>query len=399
FILFLIINIPSPIKVQGDGVFYYGWATSVIFDYDIDLTNQLESVAEYDFYSKKFIEEKITTVTGYVPNPYAFGTAILWSPFVILAKIIENIWQTGNFETDGYSAIYMFSINFASFLFGVLAFFVVYKTLLFYFDRKISFLSVFVMWLSTPWIYYQFFEPSMSHSASLMMVSLFFWYSMRAINIKKYSWWIFGSIVFLMIAVRWQNVLFVIVIAPLFVKYFSKRINIESLIAIFFGSAFFVFLQMIFWKLTYGSYILIPQGNAFLGKSFYFVDTLFSTNRGFLLWSPIIFLSIMGFFYIFRKNKLIAIICISAFLFQWLLNSVLSDPGGGDAFGGRRFINTIPFLSVSLAAFFEKFWHKKIIFIGVGALIAWNFILIENYRNGSIPHQGTFNIFEIDYFF
>lgn len=400
FLLFLLINIPSPVAVRGDGVFYYGWLHSVVFDHDINLSNQLEYFSQYDFYSDKFTREKILTVTEHSPNPYAFGTAILWGPFVLFAhgfNAAANFFGCDFFDLNGYSAIYVFSVNFASWFFGMVSVLIIYKMLLYYFDAKTSIFAIIGLWLATPWVYYQFFEPSMSHAASLMMISVFLLSTIRVIHDQKVSCVALGVIVFLMISVRWQNILFIFAALPLLSYYNSLFIKRVFVVVTIFAMGAFFLLQSIAWKIVYGAYILIPQGSDFVGRSFYFLDTIFSTNRGLLVWSPIFICALAGIYYLFKKDKYIAISCVMAFIFQWFLNSVLSDPGGGDAFGGRRFIGVIPFLALSLGAFAEKVWSKKVV-VALVFLIFWNIILMQNYRINNIPHHGKFDVFNIEYF-
>ncbi|MEK7653012.1 MAG: hypothetical protein AAB358_00800, partial [Patescibacteria group bacterium] len=72
--------------------------------------------------------------------------------------------------------------------------------------------------------------------------------------------------------------------------------------------------------------------------------------------------------------------------------------GGGDAFGGRRFIEVLPFLALGLGALFDEFkryrWPVAII---ITIFILWNLVLMENYRQGIIPHTGEFDFLRIDY--
>ena len=395
-VLFFIINIPTPIKVHGDGVFYYGWATSMIFDHDIDITNQLQQTESYDFYSRYFLDHNIKTQTHLTPNPYAFGTALLWMPFIFITTVVYHL--VGIYDADliaqsGYSDVYLFVLNFTTWLWGSIALIMIYKTLKYYFNTRISFIATSTLWLATPFVYYQFFEPSMSHTASIMMSSIFLWYVVQSIHKQKISYMMIGSIIFLMIAVRWQNIVFIVAMLPVVVHFFSRRISIKLFMTVVLSTSIFFVIQSYFWKILYDAYVIIPQGSHFIGTSFYFMETLFSTNRGLLVWSPIIMISLIGAFFLYKKQPYIARACILAFLLQWIVNSLLSDPGGGDAFGGRRFISTIPFIAVLLGAFVKHtfVYKKSIVTIGI-LLIVLNMFLIQAYRLNNIPHSGTITI-------
>lgn len=432
FALFIILNTPKPIRIEGDGVFYYSWLHSAVFDHDIDFRNQYERFAEYDFYSRKFIEENKITPAGKMPNAYAFGTAIMWLPFFAAAHIVSFFLQNFNhelFRADGYSFLYVLFVNFSGAVYGLLAVFINYRTLRLIFrdhhEKLKTLTAVFAIWLATPWIYYQFFEPFMSHMASLFLVSLFVCILISAWNneaetnqknihqnfrvnyvanyIRKNLLLII--IVFLMISTRWQNAIFIFSCIPFLLA--NKRVSAFDAIKAFAQKIFpiilpiiaWIVVQSLAWHYLYGKYLLVPQGYRFIQFKFDGFYTLFSSDRGLLLWTPIVVIAILGVFYLFKKSKGLALAVMLAFAGQWAINSSLNDIGGGDAFGARRFIELFPFLSVSLIALFinfkKRFW--LISFISL-LFILWNFVLLVNYRKETLPKSGEFNIFKIRYF-
>ncbi len=384
FLVFLFLNLKSPLRIEGDGVFYYSYLHSAFFDHDFNFRNQLEHFSSYDYFSRKFLAENKLTDIGKTPNAYALGVAVMWIPFFLLAHLLTWIFRL---PLDGYSYFYVFFLNFSAWLFGILALILNYKNLRKFFNGKISFFSVLSIWLSTPWIYYQFLAPSMNHMASLFLASLFLFLSMREWREKKESR-LFTPVAFLMILTRWQNIFFVLFYTPVFLKNKKKILNILIPVLLFIVS------QALIWKNIYGQYFLIPQGHRFVGYEFHGLYTLFSSDRGLLLWSPVIILSLVGLVYLWKRCKFLTAITILIFLCQWVLNSSLNDLGGGEAFGARRFIETFPLLIFPLAAFLERWQKKKIVFFLLLALILGNFLLLENYRLGYIPRNGQFNFFQ-----
>jgi len=192
--------------------------------------------------------------------------------------------------------------------------------------------------------------------------------------------------------------LFLMVLWPSFI---SSRHNLKlisrRLLFIAIPAIIVWLIQTAIWKYLYGYYFLLPQGRGFVRFDFHGFYILFSSNRGLLLWSPIIILAVGGFYFLYQKSKYLFFIAISAFIVQWLINGSLNDLGGGDAYGARRFIETLPFLALALAAFWSKY-NRRWLIVGVTVLlISWNLILIENYRQGIIPHSDEFNILKINY--
>lgn len=395
FILFLIINIPSPLRIEGDGVFYYSWLRSLLFDHDFNFYNELNHFSSYDVGSKWMLDTDFKTYIGKVPNPYAYGTGLLWSPLNLVATFLSWILKL---PIDGYSFFYVFFVNFSSWLFGWLSFILVYLNLRKFFQDKISFWSALGIYLATPWFYYQFLEPSMSHMASLFMVSLFFNYIIKIYQNQKINLWFFSIMIFLMISVRWQNLLFLIVFVPLLPKYFHDFKSLfKIIISIIIPTSVFWLSQSLIWKYLYGYYFLLPQGRGFVRFDFHGFKILFSSDRGLILWSPIIILAFCGFYYLYKKSKTLFFISLLAFLVQLIINGSLNDLGGGDAYGARRFIETLPFLSLPLAGFWSNLKNKWPLIIITTILVLANVFFIENYRQGKIPHHGEFNILKINY--
>jgi len=395
FGLFLVINIPTPIRIEGDGVFYFSWLRSALFDHDFDFYNELKHFSAYDVGSQWMLETDLKTNIGKIPNAYAYGTGLLWWPLFSVANLLTWIF---NLSRDGYSWFYVLSVNLSSWLFGVMSFYIIYLNLKKFFSDRIAFWSSLGIYLATPVVYYQFFEPSMSHLASLFSVCLFFHLVIKIYKQENFNWWWLALTVFIMLAIRWQNLLFLMVLWPSFIssrhnlKLISRRLLFISMPAIFFWLT-----QMAVWKHLYGQYFLLPQGQGFVRFDFHGLYILLSSNRGLLLWSPIIILAVGGFYFLYQKSKYLFFIAISAFIVQWLINGSLNDLGGGDAYGARRFIETLPFLALALAAFWSKY-NRRWLIVGVTVLlISWNLILIENYRQGIIPHSDEFNILKINY--
>ncbi|MEI6288630.1 MAG: hypothetical protein WCP18_03615 [bacterium] len=400
---FVFLNFSRPIKIQGDGVFYYSYLHAVVFNHSLDVHDELSYFSAYDSGSQWFIQNNIKTPTGHTPNAYAWGTAIFWLPFIFIATLITWIanFFGHNLSLDGYSYWYVMAVNFGTLVAGFLVLWINYKIVRRLFDEKSAVKSLALILLATPFIYYQFFEPSMSHIISLFLVSTFIYLVFSEwLDYQRHPW-LLALVVFLMIATRWQNAIFCVLYLPIILR--TAKISIpNSLIQAFkfvLPVAIFAVIQGLLWHYLYGSYFLTPQGVRFIRPEFHGLYTLFSSDRGLLLWSPVLILAIIGWPWLWIKSKFLAIMAVLIFVGQWILNSSLNDLGGGDAFGGRRFIELLPFFALTLTALVERFgqyiraWRLVIV-----VFIFWNLLLVENYRLGFIQHSGTFNVFRVNYF-
>ncbi len=396
FLLFLVINIISPIRIEGDGVFYYSWLRSTLFDHDFNFYNELSHFSSYDVGSRWMIETNFKTTIGKIPNPYAYGTGLMWLPFFAVANLFTLILKL---PLDGYSLLYVWSINLASWIFGLIAWYLTYLNLRKFFVNQIALWTSLGAYLATPWFYYQYFEPSMSHLASLALVSIFLHLVINLYQRISVNLYVLSVIIFMLVATRWQNLLFLIILGPyIWESRHSLQLIIKRGLTILIPIVIFWLTQFAIWKYLYGHYFLQPQGRGFVRFDFHGLYILFSSNRGLLLWSPIIILAICGFYFLYKKSKLLFYISISAFIVQWLINGSLNDLGGGDAYGGRRFIETLPFLAFAIAAFWSQWKNKWLMRFATIVFVIWNLILIQNYRHNQIPHHGEFKLLKINYF-
>lgn len=89
-----------------------------------------------------------------------------------------------------------------------------------------------------------------------------------------------------------------------------------------------------------------------------------SPDRGVLWFTPIMFLSIFGFVFLFKKNEQGAKILLAIAGANILLYSMWGDPYGGWAFGSRYLVPTYALASIALA-FALSHWRKSLIFISL----------------------------------
>ena len=91
------------------------------------------------------------------------------------------------------------------------------------------------------------------------------------------------------------------------------------------------------------------------------IRSLFFPERGLLFFSPILILSFIGFFVLWKKNKELFFISIFTFLsVLWFRSTPYIKWWGGASFGLRHMMITIPFLMIPLIAVIEKINKKAV---------------------------------------
>lgn len=143
--------------------------------------------------------------------------------------------------------------------------------------------------------------------------------------------------------------------------------------------------QIIYWKLTSGEFFLNSYANN-PGEGMdwftpYFSEVLFSYKGGWLIYTPMMFLSIFGFYYWIKHDRSTGISGLITFLLFFYVVSCWTTWWYPIRFGHRGMFDIYPILAISLG-FFISFFKKKILYGVIGILILLN--LFQTYQT----HKG-----------
>lgn len=396
YILFCIVLL-TPRIIGNDGIGYYVYLRSFFFDHNLDFSN------EFAHYGNQYVIVGYSPVTGLPVNGMPIGSAILWSPFFLLAHIVTLILQHFNssWSADGYSPPYVIAICFASSLYGFLGLFLIYKMALRFFSEKSVFWSTLLFWLSSPMVFYMYLHPSMAHANSVFAVSLFLYLWLRIYLDEKNSltdWALLGLSAGLMTIVRLQDILFLLVPIICILVGTTGRSPLRNISKLVISLLFFMiaFLpQMLAWKAIFGSYFSGPESHQIGSKMDMFrpniLWVLFSGRHGLITWNPVILVGLMGLIYFYRKEKYFALSLTVVFLAQlWLVGS-WQQWWGAHSFGHRMFLTSAPLFIFGLAALLQYLFvqnYKKIIYVVGILLILWNFGLMFQYVTNLLDRDG-----------
>ena len=123
---------------------------------------------------------------------------------------------------------------------------------------------------------------------------------------------------------------------------------------------------------------------------------LFSSDHGFLTWTPILILAVVGLYLLRKRDKELASLFAIAFLAFYYLISFHACWDGISSFGNRFFISLTPLFVLGLAVFFSEFakWvgrerRAMAIASSVTALfILWNLAFIFQWGTHMVPARG-----------
>ena len=342
-----------PIDFKADSVWFYSYLRSMVFDGDLDFTNEIQKWG----YSLPSV-----TPTGLRSNTQSVGPAVLWSPFFGATHLyvrLQHFLGSSVFPANGYSIPYLRST-----VLGTLTVVVVGAFLCaFMMARKLgpvlAAVAVVGAIFTSTVPYYAFVMPAMSHGVTFGASAGFLWAWDRARRTPTLSSWTVLGVAFgLVVLCRSQGAVYLLLLFPLSVReMISGRVRWIWLLSAAAAAVIVFFPQMLAWKILYGQWITIPQGGRFFDLSSpNLLNTLISANHGFFNWTPIMFLGFIGLFLGLRKDPLLFAGGLLVFVATaWINGSVLgSHWAGGDAFGARRFTLVVPLMAVGLGLLLDK---------------------------------------------
>ncbi len=309
---------------------------------------------------------------------YSYGVAFFEMPFFLLAYLSRVIqgYNPGHFFAGDYSV----GMLLGACVYGVLGLLFMYKSLLReYKSKNADLLTCASFLLGTNLLHYITAAPGMSHIYSFFLISLIVYLTPRFY--ERATWGIFLGMGFLfgfVILIRPTNIL--VVLYPLLYGIkkwqdirgrwqFYQSHFLKLLVALL--PVFLVWLpQMYYWKYITGDWILYSYGEEGFNrwKNPVILQVLFSPLNGWLIYSPILALSMIGMPFLIKGNRqnglsVFLIFMVSLYLFaSWWMWYF------GGSLGYRSFVDLYPLLAIPFCFLMKKIlemgaWAKGALFV------------------------------------
>ena len=335
--------------IVSDGIGYYSYLPA-LFIYD-DLNYSYFYSDSLDYVAIRFGPGSFCyPVDNKAVNKYYCGEAIVMAPFFFLAEILT--YFSGN-ARDGYSFYYQASVAVAGlfyFLFGL------WMLILFLRNQRVKEINIalvaLLFFLGTNLIYYVLEQPYMSHGFSFSFVCWWLRISdLQAKYPKKYRWFLLAFIAGIIILIRPVNAILLLSIFAVYPQLKDFKVHVFKLfkqplvllvsILIFFS---IIGIQSLLYYKACGKFWVDSYGNeGFNFASPEIWNVLFSFRKGLFIYTPILLLTFIGFYY-FSKNYGITrliILCSILVLFTYVISSWWYWAYGG-SFGMRPFVEAYP---------------------------------------------------------
>jgi len=356
--------------IDQDIIFYYEYVPAAFIYHDLS----------FNFPSKhpgfKGTVWCIPTPTGKGISKMTMGLAVLYTPFFWIAHIYTK--YTGGLA-DGYSPYYHMALIWAGVFYFIMGILLLRKILSQFFDDTIVALVLISLSLGTNLFNYASWEGAMTHVYSFFVFALALWAFLKWL--KSPTYWItilLGMAIGLIILIRPTNITFVLFLV---LYYFFRPISLKEkwqylarlkwkLLLIVIAAILVCIPQLIYWKIFTGQFFYF----SYLGERFYFnhphiIDGLFSFNKGWFIYTPLMWLAVPGLFMMrgnlkaWRWPTIFAMSISIYIIFSWWCWWY----GGG--FSARALVEFYVIMSFPLGAFFTYIIQKNVLVKGLTSIL------------------------------
>jgi len=360
--------------IDGDGVGYYAYLHAALVSHSFDFGNEYSAaIASHVPLYLPLIS--VRTAAGHLADFFPVGSAILSAPAFLVALALHPSGE------PQYGSPFVEAFTLASLLYGLIALAICYRLAAsIVVSRRAALIGVVGATVATPFVYYLLTEPSYSHTFSVFCVSAFLYMWWKGPPRSYLGWLGLGLLGGLMAMTRVQDGLIVAIVLIDFRRFRWSALAFLPGLLIGFAP------QLVADQVQFGDWL----PHRFPGQvedllNGHYLNVLFSSRDGLFVWTPAAVLAAVGFF--FLRDRRMQVACALAFLLEALVIGAASDTSGA-SFGPRRFLDLVPFAVVGIAAVAARI-GPRFDWIAIGALCAWNLVLLANYEYVIGPSHAT----------
>ena len=269
---------------------------------------------------------------------------------------------------DGYSKLYPILVSIAALFYLLVGLLYLNFSLKAYnLSRESRALTLFASVFGTHLFYYTVGEPGMSHIYSFAFVAMFFYYAQQYFSSfqKKYIFRLAVTLG-LIILIRPINGMIVFILPFAAGNFHSFKKGLSTLFRYKFWLVsslctllVIVSIQLIIYKISTGNFFIYSYGEkGFNFLSPHIIDILFSYKKGLFLYTPLLLLSLVGGYFLWKDSLykfyswfgfFIIITYVFSSWWMWFY---------GGSFSSRVYVEYIPFFMILLAIAIDNIKSK-----------------------------------------
>ncbi|MDH7513937.1 MAG: hypothetical protein QHH14_13400 [Clostridiales bacterium] len=378
--------------IQGDGIYYYSYTVSILWDGDLDLKNQFDhpdpllpgQTVTQGLYS---IDKK----TGKAFSLFNPGTAFLMLPAAALGKLIDGF--RGGRHVDPFDLYYQRLAGYTAVIVSALSLLVLFSILKRFYSFWVAAAVPLLFLPGTNWLFYASAFASWSHVYALFLFACLVWSFLKFMEKRTvassilfglaggvfFSTRNFSVLIFLLLffysaydllrdkrALRDRRAFILLALAGLlFLVGSAPQLVFNHILH---GSPFRTSLQAAssaqemfgFPAVIEGFRVLDPANLQFL------YSNLFNSDDGLFYFHPFFLVGLLGILLLRHRNssfqRLINLLLAGLFFF-WFIDASYFDNwfcrAAGAGFGHRRFLDVLPFFVLGSANILEWSLRRK----------------------------------------
>ncbi len=353
-------------SIEADGVHYYSYLRSLLFDGDLDLRN--------DYRHLEFNEDH--------KNVVPVGASLMWAPFVAVVYLFAQAARLlGAAAPTGVEPVFQAVVAQATFVYSAAGLFVLMDALRRLTTQATAFWVTLLLWLGSPLRFYLSVLPSMGHGTEFFAAALVLHAALRLrespSSLGRAT--LAGAACGLAFLVRSQDgILLVLPCAMLLPQLLGSATRRQALApALRIGLAFVVVAlpQLAVWQAMYGTPFLIPY-KVLHGEEFMHLErpeligTLISPRGGVFTSYPVLLLGVLGVLALAPRDPRFVLSSLPILLGGWYVNATVFD-----WYQVRRFTGLVPLLAPGLAVVLRPLARAGALPLAALAFGAWRYDL------------------------
>lgn len=378
FISIYRINVVSKDEISWDVLGYYLYLPATFVHHD-PMLNDIQ-------WLKQLNQEQHLAGTLYMVSSnqkgepmyfFLMGMAIFYLPFYFLATAFSGLF---GFATDGFSLPFQYFLVIGCLMYTIIGLIYLRKILLRFFSEGRTAVILLVIVFGTNYINHVSLKNLETVNVLFMLVTLVIWNTLKWHETFRGKYLAaIGLFITLTVLVK-PSEIFVALIPLLWnvnsvesikEKFAGLKSNWPALFLTLFTCFLLVLPQIGYWHHKTGKFIYDSYVNAGVGldyKSPHIFNILFSYRKGWLLYTPVIIFPLIGFYFLYKKNRPIFLACLVYFLISFYTISSWSEWWYGAGFSSRPFIATYPVLAICFGYFLESLSKQKMVL----KILFWN---------------------------
>jgi hypothetical protein len=351
--------------IESDGIHYYAYLRSLLFDRDLDLRN--------DYRLLEYNEHHL--------NVLPIGAPLLWSPFVVpVYAVMQAARLFGGPAPNGIEPAFRGAVSLANFAYVAAGLFVLMGTLRRFVSPAAAFWTTLLAWVGSPLRFYLSVLPSMAHGTEFFAAALVLRASLQLRQAgSRTAALAAGAACGLVFLVRSQDGLLlglpILLLTPGLLTR-ARQVPTLRLLALL-GAAFVVVAlpQIAVWQAMYGVPLLVPHkllhGEAFMRLDQpRFFATLFAPEGGLLTNYPTLLVALVGLVCVAPSDPLYVGAVAVVFVAGWYVNATVFD-----WYQVRRFTGIVPLLAPGLAQLVAPLTRAGLLPVALVAFLALRYDL------------------------